>query len=223
MPERSPDSSAARSPAVTLYFAPRSRASRALWLLEELGVTYDLHVVDLDRNGQKGPEILALNPMGKVPIVTIDGYPVWESPAITAHLCDVFPEAGLAPRLATSARADYYRWLSFGTAVMEPAFMDLMKKTEVDPSSAGWGDFASVKHALGVGLARGPWLLGAQFSGADIITDGALDYFTMWASGHFADIPGVKAYLDRLRARPAYLRSREIDQKIHDQLKAGGS
>lgn len=219
MPARSTD----RSPAVTLYFAPRSRASRALWLLEELGIAYELHVIDLSRNDQKDAEILALNPMGKVPIVTIDGYPIWESAAITAHLCDVFPEAGLAPRLATSARADYYRWLSFGTAVMEPAFMDLMKKTEVDPAQAGWGDFASVKHALGVGLARGPWLLGDQFSGADIITGGALDYFTMWASDHFADIPGLGAYLKRLRARPALLRAREIDQEVHDRLQKAGT
>ena len=210
----------ASKPKITLYFAPRSRAARALWLLEELGAPSDLLPLDLTKGDQKAPDLLALNPMGKVPLVTVDGHPVWETTAITAHLCDLFPEAGLAPEIGTPARADYYRWLSFGTGVMEPAFMDLMKKTEVNARQAGWGDFASVKRAVAAGLAGGPWLLGDRFSGADIVTGGALDWFTTWAADAFADIPGLDAYLARLRARPALLRAREIDQEIFTRLSA---
>jgi glutathione S-transferase len=202
------------TPKITLHFAPRSRAARALWLLEELDAPYELIPLDLTRNDQKSPEILALNPMGKVPVVVVDGHPVWETTAITAHLCDLFPEAGLAPQIGTPARADYYRWLSFGTGVMEPAFMDLMKGTEVNARQAGWGDFASVRRAVAAGIAEGPWLLGERFSGADIVTGGALDWFTTWAADKFADIPGLEGYLARLRARPALARAREIDQEI---------
>lgn len=202
------------TPRVTLYFAPRSRALRALWLLGELGVDYELRELDLTRNDQKSPEFLALNPMGKVPVVTVDGHPVWESTAIVAQLCDLFPEAGLAPAIGTPERGDYYRWLSFGTGIMEPAFMDLMKHADVNPLQAGWGDFASVKRAIAAGLAEGDWLLGERFTGADIVTGGALEWFNQWAAESFADIPRLDAYLARIRARPALLRAREIDQEI---------
>jgi glutathione S-transferase len=205
---------ASAPPKITLYFAPRTRALRALWLLEELGVSYELRILDLARGEQKTPEILALNPMGKVPIVTVDGHPVWETTAITAHLCDLFPAAGLAPAIGTPARADYYRWIGFGTGVMEPAFMDLVKKTEVNKHQAGWGDFDSVKRAVTAGLAKGPWLLGDRFTGADIVTGGALDWFSMWAPDQLSDVAGLEPYLARLRARPALLRAGEIDAEI---------
>lgn len=199
---------------IALYFAPRSRSLRALWLLEELGVAYRLVPLSLDRGDHKSPEMLALNPMGKVPVVTVDGHPVWETPAIIAHLCDLFPEAGLAPAPGTAARADFYRWLSFGTAVMEPAFMDHMKQHVVNPRQAGWGDFASMKAALAAGLANRDWLLGDRFSGADIIVGGNLNWFTMWAAAAFADIPGGGAYVERIRARPALIRANQIDQDL---------
>ena len=96
--------------------------------------------------------MLALNPMGKVPVVTVDGHAVWETPAIIAHLCDLFARGG--PRARPSARperADFYRWLSFATAVMEPAFMDHVKRHEVNARQAGWGDFDSMKTALATG------------------------------------------------------------------------
>ena len=99
----------------------------------------------LDRGDHKAPEILRLNPMGKVPIVVVDGHPVWESPAIVAHLGDLFPEAGLAPAPGTPERADFYRWLSFATAVMEPAFAEHMMQHKPNLRAFGWGDFASMK------------------------------------------------------------------------------
>ena len=77
--------------------------------------------------------------MGKVPTVVVDGHAVWELPAIVAHLCDLFPEAGLAPAPGTAERADFYRWLSFATAVMEPAFMDLRRARSRRPAPASAG------------------------------------------------------------------------------------
>jgi glutathione S-transferase len=122
-------------PSITLYHAPDTRSFRALWFLEELGTPYELKRVKLEQAEQKAPEFLALNPMGKLPTVVIDGHAVWESPAIIAHhLGDLFPETGLAPAPGTAARADFYRWLFFGTAVMEPALLDRMKGHEVNAS-----------------------------------------------------------------------------------------
>jgi glutathione S-transferase len=208
-------------PEITLYFAPRSRSLRALWLLEELGARFTLVPLDLERGDHKSAEMLRLNPMGKVPVVTVDGHPVWESPAIVAHLCDVFPEAGLAPPPGRPDRADFYRWLSFATAVMEPAFAEHMARREGNPLAHGWGDFASMKRALAAGLSAGEWLLPKGFSGADLLVGGNLAWFTSWAPEAFSDIPGLDSYVDRIRSRPAYRRASERDAAIYQDLKSG--
>jgi glutathione S-transferase len=208
---------------VVLHHAPRSRSFRALWFLEELGTAYDLVPLSLDAGGQKAPEVVKLNPMGKVPVVVVDGHAVWESPAIIAHLCDCFPEAGLAPAPGTPARADFYRWLSFATAVMEPAFMDNRMQRESNPRAAGWGDFPSMKAALATGLAGGPWILGDAFSGADVLVGGNASWFSMWAAEAFADVPGLDAYVARVRARPAFQRATEIDEGLVAAQESGSA
>jgi glutathione S-transferase len=201
-------------PEITLYFAPRSRSLRALWLLEEIGAPFDLVPLDLEAGDHKTPAMLRLNPMGKLPVVTVDGHPVWESPAIVAHLTDLFPEAGLAPFPGTPERADFYRWLSFATAVMEPSFAEHMAGHEGNPRAYGWGDFASMKRALAEGLSRGDWLLPQGFTGADLLIGGNLAWFTGWPTEAFADVPGVDGYVARIRARPGYVRAGEREAEV---------
>lgn len=205
---------------ITLFHAPQSRSFRILWFLEELGAPYRLVPLNLRLGEHKSPEMLARNPMGKVPVVEVDGVPVWETPAIVAHLSDLHPQAALAPAPGTPARAAYYRWLSFGTAVMEPAFMDHMKGHEVNPVQAGWGDFPTMKTALAAGLREGPWLLGRDFSGADVVVGANLDWFSTWAAAAFADIEGLDPYLKRLRARPALQRANAIELDLATRQKA---
>ena len=208
-------------PEITLHFAPQSRSIRALWLLEEIGAPFDIVPLSLPRGDHKRPGFLELNPMGKVPVVVVDGRPVWESPAIVAHLADLFPEARLAPAPGTPDRADFYRWLSFATAVMEPAFAEQMAGREGNPRAYGWGDFASMKAALAEGLGRGEWLLPQGFTGADLLIGGNLAWFSMWAPEAFADLPGVDGYVARIRERPAHLRAREREAAILADIEAG--
>ena len=206
---------------IRLHFAPRSRSIRALWLIEEIGAPYELVPMSLERGDHKNPDFLKLNPMGKVPVVVVDGRPVWESPAIVAHLSDLFPDAGLAPAPGTPDRADFYRWLSFATAVMEPAFAEHMAKAEGNPRAYGWGDFATMKAALAEGLADGEWLLPQGFTGADLLIGGNLGWFSMWAREAFADVPGIDAYVERCRERPAHVRAREREAAILADIEAG--
>lgn len=208
-------------PEIRLHFAPRSRSIRALWLLEEIGAPYELIPMSLERGDHKTAEFLKLNPMGKVPVVVIDGKPVWESPAIVAHLTDLFPEAGLAPAPGTPERADFYRWLSFSTAVMEPAFAEFMAKADGNPRAYGWGDFASMKAALAEGMAGRRWLLPQGFSGADLLIGGNLGWFTMWAREPWADLPGLDDYVVRCRERPAHVRARAREAEIQAEIEAG--
>lgn len=199
---------------IKLFFAPQSRAIRILWLLEEMRVPYELQNLDLTKSEQKSEQFLRINPMGKVPTVIVNGKSVWESPAIIMHLTDLHPDSGLSPAIGSPARADFYRWLSFGTAVMEPAFMDHMTNQTPNPVSAGWGSFQSMKIALAEAFQPGPWVLGELFSGADIIIGSNLNWFTMWKAEAFKDIPGINEYVERIRSRDAFKKAHIIEAEI---------
>src|SRR5690606_12223161 len=105
---------------LTLHYAPRTRAFTALWLLEELGVAYELDSFDLYTGRHKQPAFLALNPMGKVPLVVCDQIPISETGAIAVYLADRFTAAGLAPALDDPQRPAYLRWMFFTAGVLEP-------------------------------------------------------------------------------------------------------
>src|SRR5690606_12913143 len=105
------------TPSLKLFFAPRTRAFTALWLLEELGLPYELESFDLNAGRHKQADYLALNPMGKVPLVIHDGVPVSETGAIAIYLADRFAghpgAATLAPAFDDPHRPAYLRWILF--------------------------------------------------------------------------------------------------------------
>ena len=94
-----------------LYYAPGSASFVVHWLLTELNAPHELVKVDLQSKEQKSAEYLKLNPNGVVPTLIIDGQAVYESPAIAMHLADLYPEAGLAPKIGTVERAQFYQWM----------------------------------------------------------------------------------------------------------------
>ena len=106
-------------PQVTLYHAPRSRSLRARWLLEEIGAPYEVRLLDLGKGDHKAPGYLALNPMGKVPTVVVDGHPVWESPAIVAHLWGALTFEQIAELAGCSSSTAHRRYLAGLSALRE--------------------------------------------------------------------------------------------------------
>ena len=127
---------------VTLFYAPQSRATGALALMEELGVPYDLHVLNLKTNEQRGAEYLAVNPMGKVPAVLHDGALVTEQPAVYMYLADLYPEKNLAPRIGDPLRGPYLRWMVYYGSSFEPAVVDRSQKhPAAPPSTCPYGDY----------------------------------------------------------------------------------
>ncbi|MBU8899718.1 glutathione S-transferase family protein [Corallococcus sp. H22C18031201] len=107
-----------------LYFAPRSRATRVRWLLEEIGVPYELARIDLSKKENLSPDYLAIHPLGELPAL-VDGDLTLLGPmACCLHLTDMFPEKALAPRLGSPERALYYQWLAFVDGVLEPAVLE---------------------------------------------------------------------------------------------------
>jgi glutathione S-transferase len=107
----------ARESRMQLYWWPKTRSLRALWMLEEVGCPYERVPVNITQGGQKDPAFLAVNPMGKLPALADGEAKLAESAAICAYLADKFPEAGLAPPVGDARRGRYLHWL-FGMGLL---------------------------------------------------------------------------------------------------------
>jgi glutathione S-transferase len=197
---------------ITLYHHPFTRAANVVWMLEEVGVPYELAWIDIRRGAHKEPEFLALNPMGKLPTLVDGEVVITESAAIALHLADRYALRTLAPEIGDDARATYYRWILYSPSVIEPAAYAHSAHWDVKPGSAGWGRFEDVLTSCEAAIGEGPWLLGERFSMADVVFGGTLGYMTMF--GMIEKRPVYAAYLERLEARPAHQRSREINGRI---------
>src|SRR5512143_2861365 len=103
-----------------LYFTPRTRATRPRWLLEELGVPYELVRVDLEAGQNRTADYLALHPLAQVPVLVDDDQVLIESAAICMHLGDRFPAARLAPAVGSRLRGPYLQWMFYCAATLEP-------------------------------------------------------------------------------------------------------
>lgn len=195
---------------MTLYWAPQTRAMTALWLMEEVGAPYERVQVDLKGGAQSTPEYRAINPMAKVPALRDGEATIAETAAICAYVCERHPEAGLAPALDDhAARAKFLYWLFFYPGCVEPAIVQLATKLDMNTTSAGWGDAQRVFDVLDAAVAPGPWLLGEQFTAADIIMGTGLNFVTR-VFGLVPPRPAFDAYIDRCIARPAFKRAAEI-------------
>jgi glutathione S-transferase len=189
-----------------LYHISPSRSSIVLWMLEEIGEPYDVHLLDMKKGENREPAYLAVNPMGKVPAIRHDGMVVTEAAAICCYLADRFPKAQLSVPLDRAQRGIYLKWLFFGPSCLEPALIDRMLKREGGQRSAlGWGDFDSVVEVLRDGVSRAPYLMGERFTAADVIIGSGLRWGMMFKG--LPDLPEFLAYTKRLEERPALKRA----------------
>jgi glutathione S-transferase len=193
-----------------LYWAPRTRSLRALWMLEEAGIAYERELVDIQAGQQASAAFRAINPMMKVPALADGEARVAESAAICAYVAERAPAAGLAPELGDPARGRYLQWLFFSPGCIEPAFAQKFTGMLLPSSSAGWGDFDRVFAVLEEALAPGPWILGQKFSAADVMIGSDL-YFGVSLFKIVEPRPVFDAYLKRAMARPAFQRAQAID------------
>jgi glutathione S-transferase len=191
--------------AIVLYHHPFSRAANVVWMLEELEVPYELRYVDLHAGAQKAPAILALNPMGKLPILVDGATVVTESAAIALYLADRHAYGRLAPRVDDPARATYLRWILFAPSVIEPGSMAKAAGWSFREGTAGWGSHDAMLRAMESAIADRDYILGNQFSMADVVFGGTLRY--MLGFKMLEPRPTFTAYAERLGARPALQRA----------------
>jgi glutathione S-transferase len=200
---------------IVLYHHPFSRASSVVWMLEEVGVEYELRFVDIMKGEQKSPELLALNPMGKLPVLTDGEAVVTETAAIGLYLADRYAPGRLAPALTDPARGTYLRWSFFAPSVIEPGSMAKMAGWPFKPGQAGWGAHESMVAAMESALAGRDFLLGSDFSMADAIFGGTLRYMLTFKM--LEPRPLFAAYAERLGARPALKRAEARNARIAEE------
>jgi glutathione S-transferase len=195
------------------YTNPQSRGRIVRWMLEEVGAPYETRVIDYAT--MKGPDYLAVNPMGKVPAITHGDTVVTECAAICAYLADAFPEAGLAPPHGHRKRGDYYRWLFYAAGPVEAAVTNKALKVDVSEEQTrfvGYGTFETAIDNLENALRPGPYICGDQFTAADLYVGSQIGFGMMF--GSIEKRPLFEEYFGRLQSRPAAVRAAQLDDAL---------
>jgi len=206
--------------AFTFFFHPMSRSQIARWALHEVRADYAPVQVDW---AAKPPELLAANPMGKLPtIIHHHGghdHVVTEGAAVCHYLAATHPEAGLLPD--EHEMADYFRWLFFAAGPLEQAVTNKAygwNPDEKQEMSVGFGSYERVVAFLDQWFAGRHYVCGERFTMADVYVGSAVD----WGL-HFGTIPArdsLAAYAERLRAREAYQVGKAIDNALIAEMQA---
>jgi len=213
---------------ITVHHLNNSRSQRVLWLLEELGLPYEIKRYERDaRTMLAPPSLREVHPLGKSPVITDGGDTLAESGAIIEYLVDRYGVGRLAPAAGTPARLRYTYWLHYAEgSAMPPLLLKLVfdriesgpmpffarpvaraiarraKSTFVEPQIARHLDYMEAE------LGRFRWFAGAEFSAADIQMSFPLEVATRRA-GLDMSRPRLMDFLARIHARPAYLRALE--------------
>ena len=194
-----------------LYYMPRTRSSRVLWLLEEIGAPYDL--TEIKGAERRSEEHLLRHPLGRVPALELgDGTTMFESAAICLELADLNPGAGLIGPVGSTARALVYQWVVFAVSELEgPLFRWIRELSEGVSDSPARDRFAAAADAIQSVLADRDWLVEDRFSVADVMCGSVLQGAN--ARGLLEPWPGLEAYVQRGEARPAYARAAAISDR----------
>jgi glutathione S-transferase len=212
---------------ITVHHLNNSRSQRILWLLEELGLDYE--VKRYQRNAQTmlaPPELRAVHPLGKSPVITDGDLTLAESGAIIEHLADRYGAGKLAPAFGSRERVRYLYWLHFAEGTAQPPSLlkllfDRIKSKApllIRPIARAVADKALAGYVLPniernldfmeSELGRHEWFAGEQFSAADIQMSFPVEALRV-RGGLNESRPRLMAFLERIHSRPAYRRAIE--------------
>jgi glutathione S-transferase len=191
-------------------------------MLEELGEPYDIQLVSFKKGENRQPAFLAINPMGKLPTLKHRDTIITEAAAICTYLADEFPRARLNIPIGDPRRGVYLKWLFFGPSCIEPAVTDraFPRKEEVRRSMLGYGDFDTTMNVVAGAVAKGPWLMGEQFTAADVVVGANIRWGMTF---HLIPArPEFTAYSARIAARPAVQRADAKDARLKAEQEGAG-
>ena len=217
---------------ITVHHLENSRSQRILWLLEELGLAYEIRHYKRDpKTSLAPPELLQVHPLGKSPVITDGDLTLAESGAIVEYLVERYGKGELAPKAGSPERLRYTYWLHFaeGTA-MPPLVMKLIfnriehapmpffarpiargiaqkvKRGMIDPN------LARIVEHIEAELGKSEWLAGGAFTAADILMSFPIEAAAARGAGERK--PRMARFLERIHARPAYQRALEKGGKL---------
>ncbi|WP_186169199.1 glutathione S-transferase family protein [Burkholderia gladioli] len=213
---------------LTVHHLNNSRSQRVLWLLEELGVPYELKRYQRDPKTMLAPpELRAIHPLGKSPVLTDEGFTLAESGAIIEYLVERYGEGRFAPPPGTPQRLRYTYWLHYAEgSAMPPLLLKLVALRIAQApmpffarpiarkiSSTLQSSFVDPQLKLHLGyvdaaLRETGWFVGDSFSAADVQMSFPLEAAASRADT-LAQLPAIRAFLERIHARPAYQRALE--------------
>lgn len=199
---------------LVFYTHAMSRGRIVRWMLEEIGEPYRTELLDYGST-MKAPAYLAINPMGKVPAIRHGDAVVTEAGAICAYLADAFPAAGLMPAPGDRARGPYYRWMFFAAGPLEAAVTNKALGFEPPPerrAMLGYGSLGDVLDAMETALRDKDYVAGGRFSAADVFFGSHIGWGLRF--GTIEKRPAFERYWERISARPAAVRAREIDDAL---------
>ena len=199
-----------------IYHAKGTRAFRVIWVCEELGVPYEIVPVDFSAEYRATPEWRAMNPVGKVPAMTDGDMKMFESCAMMQYVLDRYGEGRLQPAKNDATYAHYLQWCWFGESTFARPLGEIVNhrrefKPELDDVVAEMKHRATLSlNALDQALVDRPFLLGKEFSAADISNGYTIRAYRRLVT---EDLPSnVSAYFKRLTSLPSYERTVTADE-----------
>jgi glutathione S-transferase len=216
---------------IVVHHLNNSRSQRVIWLLEELGVPYEVKRYERDATTMLAPpELRAVHPLGKSPVITDGDKTIAETGAIVEYLIETYGQGRLIPPAGTDEKLRYTYWVHFAEgSAMPPLVMTLVFSAiparvpflirpiakliseNVQKSFLQPNIDAQLK-LMESELARGPWFAGAEFTAADVMMSFPVEAGATRGDG-LGDHPKLKNWLATIHARPAY----------HRALQAGGA
>ena len=198
-----------------IHHAPNTRSVRIVWLLEELGIPYELEMYKLGDAGMRTPEYRKVHPMGRVPVLEDNGNKIFESGAIVQYVLAKYGEGKLVPATSDPAFAAYLQWLHYAEGMIMPQVNIIVVETILLPEdrrSKVTEDRAKklltrMLNAVEAGLEGNKYLAG-DFSGADIMTGHAC-VVSGRLGADLSDKPNVASYIKTLESRPSLIKAFE--------------
>ena len=200
---------------IQLHYYPSTASMIPHLVLEELGVPFELVLVDCAVDAHKSAAYLQLNPNGLLPALTDGDLVLYETAAICLHLCDAYPDKHLAPPPGTAARAHFYKWLVWLTNTLQTSLIVYFypERWVAEGNIAGAAEVkaqAQMKvggllDQLDAELARhgGPWFMGEAFTALDPYVFTLCRWTRNFSTRPARSLPNLGAYLQRMLARPA--------------------
>ncbi|HTD05941.1 glutathione S-transferase family protein [Undibacterium sp.] len=209
---------------IQLYYYPGNANLAPHMLLEELGIPYELVLVDTEKGAQHDPQYMKLNPCGRIPVLVDGDLVLFESAAICLYLADAYPDAGLAPSLGTVQRAHMYKWLMYLTNTLQTELISYFYsdrlandaaaaaqvKERAEQRVSGMLDMLEAELKENAEQLRGVYLLGPQYS----VVDPYLLMLCRWTRAMRKPAkarPYLATYLAQVFSRPAVSRAFEME------------